>query len=124
MVNYEFQPMTEFAIVCTEDGYWWLQEVAEPHKIISMQLPDWIKIVVHKGVDAKGRATPWWAASEIKTGLGIDIGDGFVFDKREAADRAIADFMSRTEEEYAAQVEKAAAHRDACERLRPKELKQ
>ena len=72
-MSYILEPIEDFTIICCKDGKIWHQEVADAHLIVSDEIPDWIEVVVHRGVSDASLSLEGWTLTERKTRARINV---------------------------------------------------
>ena len=109
IIQYELQPVT-FYISSGIDDKWWRQEAKNAYQIVSDALPEWIGLVIHRGLTPEKTPGNYWSISDTKMGASL-IGDLLlpVYDIDALVRIAIAYVRKWTHEEYQQKIEDFSA---------------
>ena len=66
-MDYQLKTIT-FYLSTRIDGYWWEQEVKDASQIVSDAIPDWMGLVIHRGLTPKKTPGKFWSISDRLTG--------------------------------------------------------
>ena len=73
VTKYELKPVT-FYISSGIGDKWWRQEAKDAYQIVSDALPEWIGLVIHRGLTPDKAPGNYWSISDTKMGASL-IGD-------------------------------------------------
>lgn len=66
-MRYELKPFT-FYIATSAGEKWYYQEAKDAYKIVSEAVPEWIGLVLHRGLTPEKTPANWWTISCTETG--------------------------------------------------------
>ena len=66
-MQYELKPIT-FYIAMGVGEKWYYQEAKDAYKIVSEAIPEWIGLVLHRGLTREKTPANWWTISCAETG--------------------------------------------------------
>lgn len=109
IIEYELKPVT-FYISSGIGDKWWRQEAKDAYQIISDALPEWIGLVIHRGLTPEKTPGNYWSISDTQMGASL-IGDLLLpaYDKDALIKIAIASVRKWTHEEYQQKVKDFSA---------------
>ena len=99
-MQYELKPVT-FYLSSGIGNKWWKQEAQDAYQIVSDAIPEWIGLVIHRGLTPEKTVGNHWAVSDNETG-GILTANGLlpVYDKDALIKLTIASVQKWTREAY------------------------
>ena len=100
IIKYELQPVT-FYISSGIGDKWWKQEAKDAYLIVSDALPEWIELVIHRGLTPEKAPGNYWSLSDTQMGARL-MGDALlpVYDIDALIKIAIAYVRKWTYKEY------------------------
>ena len=100
VIEYALNPVS-FYISSGIGDKWWRQEAKDAYQIVSDALPEWIGLVIHRGLTPEKTPGNHWSISDTEMGASL-IGDLLfpVYDKDALIERAIAYVRKWTHAEY------------------------
>ena len=99
-MQYELKPVT-FYLSSGIGDKWWKQEAQDAYQIVSDAIPEWIELVIHRGLTPEKTVGNYWSISDTETG-GILMGDVLlpVYDKDALIKLTITFVQKWTREAY------------------------
>ena len=73
VIKYKLKPVT-FYISSGIDDKWWRQEAKDAYLIVSDALPEWIELVIHRGLTPEKTPGNYWSVSDTQMGA-LFMGD-------------------------------------------------
>ena len=67
VIEYELKPVS-FYIAAGIGDKWWKQEAKDASQIVSDALPEWIELVIHRGLTPEKTPGNYWSISETQSG--------------------------------------------------------
>ncbi len=106
-MQYELKPVT-FYLSSGIGDKWWKQEAQDAYQIVSDAIPEWIGLVIHRGLTPEKTVGNYWTVSDTETGAILMGGDVLlpVYDKDALIKLAIASVQKWTREAYQQKVKR------------------
>ena len=100
VIKYKLKPVA-FYISAGIDDKWWKQEAKDAYLIVSDALPEWIGLVIHRGLTPEKTPGNHWSLSDTQMGARL-MGDALlpVYDEDKLIKMAIAAVRKWTYKEY------------------------